>query len=83
MRSKVRVTIVIVRQDGRTGQLTKSEQWDVISSAATTVRAAIEKYVAPSMQAKARKAVAHVLESAEPPASVRTHCREYEIEFEL
>jgi hypothetical protein len=35
------------------------------------------------MQAKARKAVAHVLESAEPPASVRTHCREYEIEFEL
>lgn len=58
----VKVQIVIKTQDPR-NHLTKVEQWDVISAAADTVRAAIEHYVAVSQREHAIDAVVDIIRS--------------------
>jgi hypothetical protein len=79
-RAKVIVTIKIERSDGRTGALTSIERWDVITSAAVAIRAAIEKYIARSQQQNAINAVAAALRADIP---VKVTFREYETTMEV
>lgn len=78
----VKVTIVI-QTENDAENLTSTERWDMIATAALATRTAIRQYVPPSHQAKFRKAVARVL--LEPPypgewVKYRTYQTEIEVE---
>ena len=78
----VKVTIVI-QTENDAENLTSTERWDMIATAALATRTAIRQYVPASEQAKFRKAVARVL--LEPPypgewVKYRTYQTEIEIE---
>ena len=63
--SKVNVTITIntKRADGT---LTTVDRWDIISSAASTVRAAIEQYVEPKDRKKMLETAIRIVRSPVP-----------------